>query len=219
MRRPGSAWGMPGRSSPAARGPRRTRSPPSRRRASRSPARRPRSGRPSPGTSRCSPVEISVSTAGSPPLRRIAICTGGGDAPGLNAVIRAAVLAAVRRGIEVFGIREGYSGILNPGGFPGGGIQPLTVESVRGITHRGGTILGTTNRGDPLHFPLTKADGSVVVMDRTADLARALREQGFDALIAVGGDGSMAIAKVLADHGMRVVGVPKTIDNDLDETV
>jgi 6-phosphofructokinase 1 len=160
-----------------------------------------------------------VSAAGPPPLRRIAICTGGGDAPGLNAVIRAAVLAAVRRGIEVFGIREGYSGILNPGGFPGGGIQPLTVESVRGITHRGGTILGTTNRGDPLHFPLTTADGSAVEMDRTADVARALREQGFDALIAIGGDGSMAIAKSLADHGVRVVGVPKTIDNDLDETV
>jgi ATP-dependent phosphofructokinase / diphosphate-dependent phosphofructokinase len=155
----------------------------------------------------------------SPPLRRIAICTGGGDAPGLNAVIRAVVLAAVGRGIEVFGIREGYSGILTPESFPEGGVVPLTVETVRGITHRGGTILGTTNRGDPLRFPLIKPDGQVVEVDRTEDLVRALQAQGFDALISVGGDGSMAIAKVLADRGVRVIGVPKTIDNDLDETV
>jgi 6-phosphofructokinase 1 len=158
-------------------------------------------------------------SASAPPIRRLAICTGGGDAPGLNAVIRAVVLAAVHRGIEVFGIREGYTGILDPESLPEGGIVPLTVETVRGITHLGGTILGTTNRGDPLHYPITQPDGRVVEVDRTGDLVRALRDQGFDALIAVGGDGSMAIAKALSDEGVRVIGVPKTIDNDLDETV
>jgi phosphofructokinase-like protein len=152
-------------------------------------------------------------------IRRIAISTGGGDAPGLNAVIRAAVLSALNRGWQCVGVRDGYNGLLLPEQFPGGGLIPLTRETVRGITALGGTILGTTNRGNPLHFPVTGLDGSVEEADRTDELVRAFRLHQVDALISIGGDGSLAIAAVLANKGLRVIGVPKTIDNDLDGTV
>jgi 6-phosphofructokinase len=152
-------------------------------------------------------------------IRRIAISTGGGDAPGLNAVIRAAVLAAVRRGWECVGIRDGYNGLLLPQQFVGGGVIPLTRDAVRGITPLGGTILGTTNRGNPMRFPVTARDGSVTEVDRTDDLIEAFRGNEIDALISIGGDGSLAIAAVLAQKGLRVIGVPKTIDNDLEGTV
>ncbi len=155
----------------------------------------------------------------TPKIRRIAISTGGGDAPGLNAVIRAAVLAAINRGWQCVGIREGYNGLLLPEQFIGGGLIPLTRDSVRGITALGGTILGTTNRGNPMRFPVTAADGSVTEIDRTDELVRAFRLHQIDALISVGGDGSLGIAAVLAKKGLRVIGVPKTIDNDLDGTV
>src|SRR5512136_2092601 len=94
-------------------------------------------------------------------IRRIAICTGGGDAPGLNAVIRAVVIAALRRGWECYGIRDGYNGLMFPEQYPDGGLVRLTRDKVRGITHLGGTIIGTTNRGNPLKFPVRKADGTV----------------------------------------------------------
>lgn len=153
-------------------------------------------------------------------IKKIAISTGGGDAPGLNAVIRAIVLAALNRGWQCMGIREGYNGLLRPELFPpGGGLIPLTRDAVRGITHLGGTILGTTNKGDPRRFPVVGPDGQVVEQDRTGELVELLHAQGFDALIAIGGDGSLAIANVLAQKGVHVVGVPKTIDNDLDGTV
>ncbi|MGD2078403.1 MAG: 6-phosphofructokinase, partial [Chloroflexota bacterium] len=151
-------------------------------------------------------------------IKRIAISTGGGDAPGLNAVIRAAVIAALERGWECFGIRDGYNGLLFPGNYPGGGLVPLGRESVRGITHLGGTILGTTNRGHPFHLPVTDADGKITTVDRSDDLVAAFNEHKLDALIAIGGDGSMAIAHRLTEKGMRIVGVPKTIDNDLNGT-
>ena len=86
-------------------------------------------------------------------IKRIAISTGGGDAPGLNAVIRAATLAARNRGWDVVGIRDGFNGLLNPDQYPGGGIVRLSRESVRGIVHQGGTIIGTTNRGNPTAYP------------------------------------------------------------------
>jgi 6-phosphofructokinase 1 len=152
-------------------------------------------------------------------IRRIAINTGGGDAPGLNAVIRAVVLTATRRGWEVYGIRDGYNGLMMPELYPEGGLIPLTPGSVRGITSLGGTILGTTNAGNPLKYPTTSPDGTVVEVDRSDELVRLFRERGLDALIAVGGDGSLGIAKVLQEKGLPVVGVPKTIDNDLDGTV
>ncbi len=147
---------------------------------------------------------------------RIAINTGGGDAPGLNAVIRAVVLAAERKGWEVVGIRRGYEGILND---DPDGLIPLDRQAVRGITHLGGTILGTTNRGNPLDFPVVQPDGSVEKIDRGDELVQRFRDEGIDALIAVGGDGSLRIAAELERRGLRVIGVPKTIDNDLASTV
>lgn len=152
-------------------------------------------------------------------IKRIAINTGGGDAPGLNAVIRAVVLTARNRGWECYGIRDGYNGLLMPEAYPQGGLIPLTRDSVRGITHLGGTILGTTNRGNPLRFPIIDDDGQVYEIDRSKELLDVFKRQDLDALIAIGGDGSLAIAGELARQGLCVVGVPKTIDNDLDETV
>jgi 6-phosphofructokinase 1 len=154
-----------------------------------------------------------------PPIRKIALSTGGGDAPGLNAVIRAVVLAAHNHGWECCGIRDGYSGMLAPARYPHGGMIDLTPASVRGITHLGGTILGTTNVGHPLRFPTRLRNGKLVERDRSDELVQQFHEAGIDAVIAIGGDGSLGIAKVLADKGVRVVGVPKTIDNDLDGTV
>ncbi|HUH14086.1 MAG TPA: ATP-dependent 6-phosphofructokinase [Longimicrobiales bacterium] len=147
------------------------------------------------------------------PIRRVAINTGGGDAPGLNAVIRAAVLACLSYGWEVYGIQKGYGGLLGDEM-----VVRLDRDSVRGITHLGGTILGTTNRGSPLEWPLTQADGSVVTVDRSDELIQEFRRHGLDALIAIGGDGSLRIAQALCEKGLPVVGVPKTIDNDLAAT-
>lgn len=152
-------------------------------------------------------------------IRRIAISTGGGDAPGLNAVIRAAVLAALNRGWQCVGIRDGYNGLLVPEQFVGGGLIPLTRETVKGITPLGGTILGTTNRGNPQKFPVRGPDGAMIEVDVMDDLVRAFRVHQIDALIAIGGDGSLGIAAILQKKGLRVIGVPKTIDNDLDGTV
>ncbi len=158
-------------------------------------------------------------TQPNPGIKRIAISTGGGDAPGLNAVIRAAVLSALNRDWEIYGIRDGYNGLLLPEQYIEGGLVRLTRDRVRGITHLGGTILGTTNRNNPLRFPIAGADGKIEEVDRTEELVRAFRLHQIDALISVGGDGSMEIANALARKGLRVVGVPKTIDNDLDRTV
>ena len=144
---------------------------------------------------------------------RLAVNTGGGDAPGLNAVIRAVVMSALNRGWEVVGIRQGYDGLLN-----GDGIVQLDEESVQGITHLGGTILGTTNRGNPLRFPVEHPDGSVETVDRSDEIVQAFRDRNIDALVAIGGDGSLYIASELSKKGLPVVGVPKTIDNDLAAT-
>ena len=152
-------------------------------------------------------------------IKKIAIATGGGDAPGLNAVIRAATLAAINRGWEVYGIRDGFNGLLMPEQFVEGGLMPLTRERVRSITHLGGTIIGTTNRGNPLRYPVKGLDGVTQEVDRTDELIRSFLLHGLDALISIGGDGSMEIANALAQKGLWVVGVPKTIDNDLDGTV
>ncbi|HQV26752.1 MAG TPA: ATP-dependent 6-phosphofructokinase [Thermoflexales bacterium] len=149
---------------------------------------------------------------------RVAICTGGGDAPGLNAVIRAAVLSALNRGWECYGIRDGFAGLLAPKNYPHGGVVPLTRDSVRGITSLGGTIIGTTNRGNPLRYPTVGPDGKKFERDRTDELVNGLAVHGIDALISIGGDGSMEIAAALAKKGVKVIGVPKTIDNDLEGT-
>jgi 6-phosphofructokinase 1 len=145
---------------------------------------------------------------------RIAISTGGGDAPGLNAVIRAAVLSAINRGWEVLGIKRGFAGLMGEDE-----VVPLTKNSVRGIAHLGGTILRTTNRGNPFHYPRKLDDGSIVEEDRSDEVIASARELGIDALISIGGDGSLTIAKLLCDKGMKIVGVPKTIDNDVSGTI
>jgi 6-phosphofructokinase 1 len=153
------------------------------------------------------------------PIRRIAICTGGGDAPGLNAVIRSVVIAAANRGWECYGIRDGFNGILFSERYADGGVFRLTRERVRGIGHLGGTMLGTTNKGNPLHFPTHMPDGSTIEIDRSNEILEFFAKKEFDALVSVGGDGSLTIADALHKKGLRVVGVPKTIDNDLDKTV
>jgi 6-phosphofructokinase 1 len=152
-------------------------------------------------------------------IRRIAINTGGGDAPGLNAVIRSVVLCGLQRGWDVVGIRDGYNGLLEKDAYETGGLRRMTRESVRGITHLGGTILGTTNKGNPLHYPVQNKDGSWKEIDRTGEILRAFKRHRIDALVAIGGDGSLSIANEFAKKGLRVIGVPKTIDNDLDRTV
>ena len=145
---------------------------------------------------------------------RIAISTGGGDAPGLNAVIRAAVLTAINRGWEVVGIRRGYAGLLGEDA-----VIPLTKDSVRGIAHLGGTILLATNRGNPFCYPRKQPDGSYIPEDRSDELIANAREMGIDAVISIGGDGSLGIALQLCRKGMKIIGVPKTIDNDVSGTV
>jgi ATP-dependent phosphofructokinase / diphosphate-dependent phosphofructokinase len=147
-------------------------------------------------------------------VKRIAISTGGGDAPGLNAVIRAAVLSALNRGWEVLGIKRGFAGLLGEDE-----VVIMTRDSVRGIAHLGGTILRTTNRGNPFSYPMKQPDGSIVVVDRSNELIENAKQLGIDAIITVGGDGSLSIAKKLCDKGMRIVGVPKTIDNDVSGTI
>jgi len=151
-------------------------------------------------------------------IRRIAINTGGGDAPGLNAVIRATTLAALREGWEVLGIRRGYMGILEGEVDGEPGVFPLTAQAVRGITHLGGTILGTTTRGNPFGLEVRKPDGTWGKVDRSEEIVEAFRRLEIDALVAIGGDGSLNIADALHRKGLPVIGVPKTIDNDLRAT-
>jgi phosphofructokinase-like protein len=143
---------------------------------------------------------------------RIAVNTGGGDAPGLNAVIYAVTMAAYRRGWEVHGIQTGYAGLLDTSK-----IIPLTPERVAGIVSHGGTMLGTTNRGDPFRLPVPDSPGAF--RDESDRVVETFRRLGFDVLVAIGGDGSLAIAHKLSQKGIPVVGVPKTIDNDLAETL
>jgi 6-phosphofructokinase 1 len=144
--------------------------------------------------------------------KRIAILTGGGDCPGLNAVIRAVVKAAIIKQWEVIGIEDGFDGLLDTNKF-----RRLNLDSVKGILPRGGTILGTTNRGNPFSSPVVK-DGKTELIDISDSVVARISEQHIDALIVVGGDGSLKIALELMRKGVPIVGVPKTIDNDLLET-
>ncbi len=141
---------------------------------------------------------------------RIAINTGGGDAPGLNAAIRAATLAALKLGWEVFGIENGYGSIYTDEPF-----IKLDEHSVRGITMLGGTILGTANKGNPFDLPYQDEDGTWKTKDVSDQLVDKFKEFHIDALIAIGGDGSMSIADKLVKKGLNIVGIPKTIDNDI----
>lgn len=143
--------------------------------------------------------------------------TGGGDCPGLNAVIRGAVRSGTRRyGWEMIGIADGFRGLIDLEHRPGGN-RILTEDDVRGIFSRGGTIIGTSNKSDPFRFPV-KINGQLVEEDVSERVMENYRKLRLDALISIGGDGSMRIARRFMDMGMRLVGVPKTIDNDLAST-
>ncbi len=143
----------------------------------------------------------------------VAILTGGGDCPGLNAVIRGVVRSAVlQKGWRILGIEDGFDGLVD-----GPRYRELDLASVRGILPRGGTILGTSNRGNPFQYP-REIDGKMALVDVSDEVLRNFRQMGADVLIAVGGDGTLKIARRLNDLGLPVVGVPKTIDNDLRGT-
>ncbi len=144
-------------------------------------------------------------------MRRIGVLTGGGDCPGLNAVIRAVVKKAIfEHGLEVVGIRDGFLGLVE------NNLAPLSIDDVSGILTRGGTILGTNNRCNPTRFASGHdADGQTVfinVMDRCLE---TLENHGIEALIVIGGDGTMTCAAPFAEAGINCIGVPKTIDNDI----
>jgi phosphofructokinase-like protein len=143
-------------------------------------------------------------------LKRIGVLTGGGDAPGLNSVIRAVVKSGVNHGIEVVGLEDSFDGLLEPNR-----SRVLTAKDVTGILRRGGTILGTVNRGDPFAYPVDTSEGKVNYSTRVVEM---FHRMGLDALVVIGGDGTLAIAHKFAQMGIPLVGVPKTIDNDTTNT-
>lgn len=147
-------------------------------------------------------------------VQRIGVLTGGGDCPGLNAVIRVVTKAAQHKlGIEVWGIEDGFLGLIR------NRIRPLTDEDVSNILTVGGTILGTSNKADPTRFVVDRdADGKPIFRDVTNRVIEHIRERQIDALVCIGGDGTMSGAAHLARQGIPCVGVPKTIDNDLMHT-
>jgi 6-phosphofructokinase 1 len=146
-------------------------------------------------------------------MKKVLVLTGGGDCPGLNAVIRAvAKRARKEKNWEIFGSIEAFNGVLNEPQE----IVRLTSHRTKGIHVKGGTILKTTNKASPIKFPVTQKDGTVKFEDRSDELVKKLK--GFDAVINIGGDGSQKISKVLFDKGVPIIGVPKTIDNDLSAT-
>lgn len=147
-----------------------------------------------------------------PLIRKIGVLTGGGDCPGLNAVIRAVVKTAIKEyQVSVTGFESGFGGLLK------NRARELTEKDVVGILPRGGTILGTTNRDNPFHFPVM-INGKKVFRDLSDRVLENIAIHGIDALIIIGGDGSLTVGKMLNDKGLPVVGVPKTIDNDLSAT-
>jgi phosphofructokinase-like protein len=142
--------------------------------------------------------------------KRIGILTGGGDAPGLNAVIRAVVKSAANFNCEVIGLEDSFDGLIEPNRW-----RKLTTREVTGILRIGGTILGTTNRGNPFAYPVQTTGGT---RDYSARCVETFHELKLDALIVIGGDGTLSIAHAFHQRGLPIVGVPKTIDNDIVET-
>lgn len=144
-------------------------------------------------------------------FKRIGVLTGGGDCPGLNAVIRAVVKAADSHGIEVWGIKNGFGGLVE------NQLVGLTVSSVSGILPRGGTVLGTTNRDNPFHYRVP-GENKTVYADMSGQALAHLSAGGIEALVVIGGDGTLRIGAEFAQLGLPVIGVPKTIDNDIPGT-
>jgi len=157
-----------------------------------------------------------MSKRGKPKIKKIGVLTGGGDAPGLNAVLHAVVTKAVTKyGWEVWGSEDGFEGLIQP---PSAGkMVRLTPKDVKEIVHIGGSILGCSNRANPWYYPVIK-DGKEVLVDKHRSVLKHIKEYELDALVLIGGDGTMHMAKKLMDLGVNVVGVPKTIDNDLAST-
>jgi phosphofructokinase-like protein len=148
-------------------------------------------------------------------MKKVLILTGGGDAPGLNAVIRGvAKRARKEKDWEVYGSIEAFNGVLNEPQE----IIKLTSKRTAGIHVKGGTILKTTNKANPIKFPVTQPDGTVKFEDRSDELVKKLKALKFDAIVNIGGDGSQKISQTLFEKGIPIVGVPKTIDNDLSAT-
>jgi phosphofructokinase-like protein len=145
-----------------------------------------------------------------PRVKRIGILTGGGDAPGLNAVIRAVVKASTYHGIKTIGLEDSFDGLIEPDR-----CRVLAPRDVTGILRIGGTILGTTNRGNPFAYPVETTGGTRDYSDRCVEMFHELK---LDALVVIGGDGTLSIAHQFAERGIPLVGVPKTIDNDIVET-
>ena len=151
--------------------------------------------------------------------KRVGILTGGGDCPGLNAVIRAAVITLTERhGYEVLGIEDAHSGLIDLDYRAPNGNVWLTSRDVRGILTKGGTILGTSNKNDPFRYVVKDESGKKMETDISAIVVENAKKLGLEGLISIGGDGSMRIAKRFLDVGLPSVGVPKTIDNDLGAT-
>jgi len=145
-------------------------------------------------------------------VKKLAILTGGGDCPGLNAVIRAAVKTILPHGWQAIGLVNGFSGLVE------GNYRELDGTAISGILHRGGTILGTNNRDNPFEYPVKDGNGVIQYIDRSDEALANMERLGITCLLAIGGDGTLAIARDLAKKGANVVGVPKTIDNDLAAT-
>ena len=146
-------------------------------------------------------------------IKRIGLLTAGGDCPGLNAVIRAVAKTAISdHGMQVIGIEDGYAGLIE------GRFHQLRWNDVSGILHTGGTILGTSNRDNPFKYPVHKPNGDLEFIDVFDRVAGNIKKLHIEAVIAVGGDGTMAITSQMMERGVNVVGVPKTIDNDLAAT-
>src|SRR5690606_24842009 len=143
--------------------------------------------------------------------RRIGILSAGGDCPGINAVIRAATKAALRKGFEVYGFLGGYGGLVEKA------YRVLDEAAISGLLHRGGTVLGSNNRYNPMRYPVS-IDGQTVFKDCTKEAMETIEELGIEGIIAIGGDGTLAVTKDMAAYGLKAVTVPKTIDNDLHDT-
>lgn len=146
--------------------------------------------------------------------KKLLILTGGGDCPGLNAVIRGVAKRARKDKWQVYGSIEAFNGVLNE---PQEIIR-LTSKVTAGIHVKGGTVLKTTNKSNPVKFPISQPDGSVTFIDRSDELVKKLKKLDFDAIINIGGDGSQKISQILFEKGIPIIGVPKTIDNDLCAT-
>jgi ATP-dependent phosphofructokinase / diphosphate-dependent phosphofructokinase len=148
-------------------------------------------------------------------VKKVLVLTGGGDCPGLNAVIRGiAKRARKEKDWEVYGSIEAFNGVFNEPQE----IIKLTSKRTAGIHVKGGTILKTTNKSNPINFPVTQPDGTIKFVDRSDELVKKLKDLKFDAIINIGGDGSQKISKTLYEKGIPIIGVPKTIDNDLSAT-